>query len=74
VGVKTLSLELREEYRLRVFKNKMLRRIFRPQRDEITGGWTKLHNEKLHNLDSSPNIIRMTKPTRNRRYSSKPPL
>jgi hypothetical protein len=39
----------------------MLRRIFGPKRDEVTGGWRKLHNEKLHNLHSSPNIIRMIK-------------
>jgi hypothetical protein len=44
-----------------VFKNRVLRRIFRPKRGEWTGGWRKLHNEKLHNLYSSPNIIRMIK-------------
>jgi hypothetical protein len=48
------SLTLREEHRLRV-----LRRIFGPKRDEVTGGWRKLHNEELHSLYSSPNIIRM---------------
>jgi hypothetical protein len=50
---------LREEHRLRVFENKVLRGIFGPKRDEVTGGWRKLHNEELHNLYSSPNIIRI---------------
>jgi hypothetical protein len=44
-----------------VFENNVLRRIFGPKRDEVTGGWRKLHNEELHNLYSSPSIIRMTK-------------
>jgi hypothetical protein len=60
MGVK-LSLTLREEHRLRVFENRVLRRIFRPKRDEVTGGWIKLHNEELHNLYSSPSIIRTIK-------------
>jgi hypothetical protein len=47
--------------RLRVFENKVLRRIFGPKRDEVTGGSRKLHNEELHNLYSSPSIIRMIK-------------
>jgi hypothetical protein len=47
-GCDTLSLTLREEHRLRVFENRVLRRIFRPTRDEVTGEWRKLHNEKLH--------------------------
>jgi hypothetical protein len=42
-----------------VFENRVLRRIFGPKRDEVTGGWRKLHNEELHNLFSSPSIIRM---------------
>jgi hypothetical protein len=50
VGVKTWSLILREENKLRVFENRVLRIIFRPKRDEVTGGWRKLHNEELHNL------------------------
>jgi hypothetical protein len=55
----TWSLILREEHRLRVFENRVLRRIFGPKRDEVKGDWWKLHNEELHNLYSSPNIIRM---------------
>jgi hypothetical protein len=60
-GCETLSLALREEHRLRVFENRVLRKIFGPKRDEVTGGWRKLHNDELHGLYSSPNIIRMTK-------------
>ncbi|PNF30228.1 hypothetical protein B7P43_G02536 [Cryptotermes secundus] len=48
----------------RVFENRMVRRIFGPKRDEVTGGWRKLHNEELHNLYSSPSIIRMIKSRR----------
>jgi hypothetical protein len=44
-----------------VFENRVLRRIFGPKRNEVTGDWRKLHNEQLHNLYSSPNIIRMIK-------------
>jgi hypothetical protein len=44
-----------------VFENRVLRRIFGPKRDEVIGGWRKLHNEELHNLYSSPSIIRMIK-------------
>jgi hypothetical protein len=54
-----LGLSLREEHRLRVFENRVLRRIFGPKRDEETGGWRKLHNEELHNLYSSLTILRM---------------
>jgi hypothetical protein len=53
-GCETWSLTLREEHRLRVFENRVLRRIFGPKRDEVTGGWRKLHNDELHNLYSSP--------------------
>jgi hypothetical protein len=56
-----VSKTLREEHRLRVFENRVLRRIFGSKRDEVTGDWRKLHNEELHNLYSSPNIIRMIK-------------
>jgi hypothetical protein len=52
---------LREEHRLRVFENRVLRRIFGPKRDEATEKWRKLHNEELHDLYSSPNILRVTK-------------
>jgi hypothetical protein len=55
----TWSLTLREEHRLRVFENRMLRRIFELKRDKVTGGWRKLHNEELHNVYSSQSIIRM---------------
>jgi hypothetical protein len=51
---------------LRVFENRVLRRIFGPRRDEVTGGWRKLHNEELPNLYSSPSIIRMIKSRRKR--------
>jgi hypothetical protein len=51
-GCETLSLTLREEHRLRVFENRVLRRIFGPKRDEVTGGWRKHHNEELNNLYS----------------------
>jgi hypothetical protein len=62
------SLTLKEEHRLRVFENKVLRRIFRPKRDEVTGGWRKLHNEELHDLYSllSTSIIRIIKSRRMR--------
>jgi hypothetical protein len=51
-------LTLREKHRLRVFENRVLRRIFGPKRDGVTGGWRKLRNEEHHNLYSSPSIIR----------------
>jgi len=50
---------LREERRLRVFKNRVLRRIFEPKRDEVTEEWRKLHNEELNHLHSSPNIVQV---------------
>jgi hypothetical protein len=65
-GCETLSLTLREEHRLRVFENRVRRRIFGPKRDEVTGGWRKLHNEELHVLYSSPSIVRMIKARRMR--------
>jgi hypothetical protein len=57
-GCETWSATLRQEHRLRVFENRVLRRIFGPKRDEVTGEWRKLHNGDLHNLYSSPDIIR----------------
>jgi hypothetical protein len=56
-GCETWSLTLSEEHNLRLFENRVLGRIFGPKRDEVTGEWRKLHNEELHNLYSSPNII-----------------
>jgi hypothetical protein len=56
-GCETWSLALWEEHRLRVFENRVLRRIFGPKRDEVTGGWRKLHNEELRDFCSSPRII-----------------
>jgi hypothetical protein len=55
-GCEIWSLTLREEYRLRVFENRVLRRIFGPKRDEVTGEWRRLRNEELYYLYSSPNI------------------
>jgi hypothetical protein len=63
-GCETWSLTLREEHKLRVFENRVLRRIFGPKRDEVTGGWRKLHNEDLHGLYPSPGIVRMIKARR----------
>jgi hypothetical protein len=56
-GCETLSLTLRVEDRLRVFEDRVLRKIFGLKRDEVLGGWRKLHNVELHNLYASPNII-----------------
>jgi hypothetical protein len=63
-GCKTWSLTLREVHRLRLFEYRVLRRIFGPKRDEMTGEWRKLHNEELHNLYFLPN--RMIKSRRMR--------
>jgi hypothetical protein len=52
---------LREEHRLRVFENRVLGRLFGPKRDEVIGGWRKLHNAELHGLYSSPGIVRVIK-------------
>jgi hypothetical protein len=57
-------LILREEYRMRVFENKVSRSIFGPKRDELTGDGRKVHNAELRNVYSSPNIIRMIKSRR----------
>jgi hypothetical protein len=60
-GCETWSLTLREEQRLRLFENRVLRRTYGPKRDEVTGEWRKLHSEGLHNLYPSRNIIRQIK-------------
>jgi hypothetical protein len=65
-GCETWYLTLREDNRLRVFENRVLSRITGPKRDEVTGEWRKLHNEELHILYSSPNIIRKIKSRRMR--------
>jgi hypothetical protein len=59
-GCETWSLTLREEHSLRVFENKVLRKIFGTKREE-DGSWRKLHNDELHNLYSSPNVVRVNK-------------
>jgi len=60
-GCEIWSLTWREERRLRMFESRVLRRIFGPKRDEVTGEWRKLHNEELNDLYSSPNIFRVIK-------------
>jgi hypothetical protein len=65
-GCETWSLTLKEEHRLRVFENTVLRRIFGPKRNEVTGEWRNLYNGELHNLYSSPDIIRQIKSRRMR--------
>jgi hypothetical protein len=64
-GCETWSLTFGEEYRLRVFENRVLRKIFGPKREE-DGSWRKLHNDELHSLYSSPNIVRVIKSRRMR--------
>jgi hypothetical protein len=63
-GCENWSHTLREEWRLRIFENKVLRRIFGPKRDEVTGEWRRLHNKELYALYSSRNIIRVMKSRR----------
>jgi hypothetical protein len=65
-GCETWSLTLREEHKLKVFENRVLRRTFGPKMDGVMGGWRKLHNEELHDLYSLPSIIRNIKSRRMR--------
>jgi hypothetical protein len=65
-GCETWFRTFREEHRLKVFENRVLKRILGPKRDEVMGGWRKLHNEELNNLYSSQRIIRMMKSRRMR--------
>ena len=65
-GCEIWSLTLREERRLRVFENRVLRNVFGPKRDEVTWEWRKLHNEELNDLYSLPNIVRVVKSRRMR--------
>jgi len=65
-GCETWSLTLRKERKLRVFENTVLRRIFGPRRDEVTGEWRRLHKEELNYLYPSPNIVRVIKSRRMR--------
>jgi hypothetical protein len=65
-GCETLSLTLKEEHRLRVLENTLLRRLFGPKGDEVTGDCRKLYDEELHYLYSLPNLIRMMKLRRKR--------
>jgi hypothetical protein len=60
-GCETWSLTLKEECRLRVFENRVLRRIFGPKRVDVSGEWRRLHNKELYALYLSPNIIRVIK-------------
>jgi hypothetical protein len=65
-GCETWSVTLREEHKLKVFENRVMRKIFGPTWNEVTGWWRKLHNEELHNLYSSASIITIIKSRRMR--------
>jgi hypothetical protein len=58
-GFETWSLTFREEHRLRIFENRLLRKVFGRKRDVVTGEWRRQHNEKLYDLCCSPNIVRV---------------
>jgi hypothetical protein len=60
-GYETCSVTLHKEHRLRVYENRVLKRIFAPKREKVTGEWRKLHSGELHHLYSSPDIIRQIK-------------
>jgi hypothetical protein len=60
-GCEAWSLTLKEDHRVRVFDNRVLRGIFGPKREEVAGGWNRQHNEELHNLYASPNVTRVMK-------------
>jgi hypothetical protein len=66
MSVKCGLLIVREEHKLKELENRVLRRIFGPKRDGVMGGWRKLHNKELHNLSSSPSIIKIIKLKRKR--------
>jgi hypothetical protein len=65
-GCETWSLTLREEHGLRVFKKGVLRRLYEPKGEKVVGGWRRLHNEELHSLYTSPNIISAIKSRKKR--------
>jgi hypothetical protein len=65
-GCETWSLTLREERRLRVFENRVLKRVFEPKSNEVTGDWRKLYNDELNDLYSLPNIVHVVKSIRMR--------
>ena len=65
-GCEIWSLTPRKKYRHRVFENRVLRKIFGPKREEVTGEWRKLHNEELNDLYRSPNVFRVTKSRKKR--------
>jgi hypothetical protein len=65
-GCKTCILTVKEEQKLRALENRVLRKIFGPKREEVAGGWRRLHNVELHNLYASSNITRLSKSRRMR--------